>query len=595
MKDLKIRCDFGFKFEFEFKPRMMKWLVFAALLIIVNGEPKDCNPKWWKNMLLYQIYPRSLKDSNGDGIGDIQGIISKMDHFSDLKVDALWLSPFYPSPLFDMGYDISDFTNVDPTYGTLKDFKDLVEAAHERGMKLIVDFVPNHTSDEHEWFKKSVKKIDPYTEYYVWRKGKVLPNGTVTYPNNWKSTYNGPAWVWVEERQEYYFYQFSKRQVELNYNSTHLRKEMENVLKFWLELGIDGFRMDAAPYYYEDQRFLDEPLSGLTDDPNAYNYTKKIYTRDQPETYEIVRSWRALLDEYSAKDGCPKVLIIEAYASEELTIKYYENGAHFPFNFGFIDKVNGRSSAKDVAEYIQNWMSKMPDGSTANWVSGNHDNHRLVARFGENRARIIMAMIFLLPGVAVVYNGDEIGMEDTLLSWEETKDNEACNAGKENYLSKTRDPGRTPFQWDNTTSAGFSTNPKTWLPVNSNYVTLNLANEIASKDSFYNLVKFLSKLKGTLASNENKVNVKILNDNVVAFSRHTRDDKIVHVLANFGNEEVNVPTKSVSSSETVSSNTITSYVVTSTSAISGNPLKTSESLRIPPATGMILTEGIVFA
>ncbi|XP_046826186.1 alpha-glucosidase-like [Vespa crabro] len=561
-------------------------LIFAALLIFVNGKNIDCNPKWWKNMLLYQIYPRSFKDSNGDGVGDIKGIISKLDYFQDLKVDAIWLSPFYSSPMFDMGYDISNFTEVDPIFGTLQDFKDLIKGTHERGMKLIVDFVPNHTSDKHKWFEMSIKKIDPYTNYYVWRKGRTLPNGTITYPNNWISTYNDPGWIWNEERQEYYYHQFSTFQIELNYNSTELREEMKNVLKFWSALGVDGFRMDAAPYYYEDQKFLDEPLSGTIYNPHDYYSTKKIYTRDQPETYDLVQSWRDLLDEYSIKEKCPKVLIIEAYASVNYTMDYYKHGAHFPFNFNFIDKLNKDSTGSDVAKYVEDWMSNMPDDSVANWVSGNHDNRRLVSRIGEKRARIIMILVFLLPGVAVIYNGDEIGMEDTVLSWEDTKDNEACNAGKDKYLSKSRDYGRTPFQWDNSTSAGFSTNPKPWLPLNSNYLKLNLANEKISKDSFYNMIVFLSKFKKDFPTENEEFVMKVPNKNVLAFSRHTKDDKPVYIVANYGNNDEHVDMKIFND---VPQKLILYYATESCDISIGDVIKDSGNLKVPAQTGFILT------
>ncbi|XP_043675704.1 alpha-glucosidase-like [Vespula pensylvanica] len=561
-------------------------LVFAALLIAVNAKIINCNQQWWKNMLLYQIYPRSFKDSNGDGIGDIKGIISKLDHFQDLKVDAIWLSPFYLSPMLDMGYDISNFTEVDPIFGTLEDFKNLVKGAHAKGIKLLVDFVPNHTSDKHKWFEMSIKKIDPYTNYYVWRKGRTLPNGTITYPNNWMSIYDEPAWVWNEEREEYYYHQFSSFQIELNYYEPQLREEMKNIMKFWLDLGVDGFRLDAAPYYYENQKFLDEPLSGTTYNPYAYNSTKKIYTRDQPETYDLVQSWRDLLNEYSTKEKCPKILVIEAYASVEYTMDYYKHGANFPFNFNFIDKLNKDSTASDVAKYVEDWISNMPDGSIANWVSGNHDNRRLVSRIGEKRARIIMTMVFLLPGVAVIYNGDEIGMEDTVLSWEDTKDSAACKLGRNNYLSISRDYARTPFQWDNTTAAGFSSNPKPWLPVNSNYLTLNLANEKVSKNSFYNMIVFLSKFKKNFPTENKEFVMKVPNNNVLAFSRRMKNGKPVYVVANYGDRDEYVDMKIFNN---VPKKLILYFVTESCDIPIRKIVKTADNLKVPAQTGFVLT------
>ncbi|XP_014476925.1 PREDICTED: alpha-glucosidase-like [Dinoponera quadriceps] len=459
--------------------------LFAILLLSSVGH----GAKWWQTMSLYQIYPRSFKDSDGDGVGDLNGVKSKLQHLVETNVEAFWLSPIYPSPMIDFGYDISNFTDIDSVYGSMADFEALVKAAHDHSLKIIMDFVPNHSSDQHEWFQKSLRGIEPYTDYYVWHKGKVLPDGRVTLPNNWVSVFGGPAWTWSDERQAYYLHQFAPEQPDLNFNNENVVSAMKDVMRFWLDKGVDGFRVDAVPHLCEHKDFPDEPLTG-NPNPNDYGYTEKIYTKDQQRTYDTVQGWREVLDEYPGD----RVMMIEAYANMTMTMKYYRYGANFPFNFGLITNTNSNSSSSDFTDVISEWMREKGD-KTANWVAGNHDKSRLVSRYGPIRAQFVTMMILLLPGVSVTYNGDEIGMEDTWISWEDTKDPQGCNAGKDHYETASRDPERTPFQWDDTTSAGFSTNPKTWLPINKNYKTVNLAAEKAQSNSYYALYKAVSDLR----------------------------------------------------------------------------------------------------
>ncbi|XP_076628859.1 alpha-glucosidase-like [Colletes latitarsis] len=509
-------------------------IVFCVIsLSMVAGSDPD-NRDWWRTMSLYQIYPRSFKDSNGDGVGDLPGITSKLDHLSESNVDAFWLSPIYPSPMVDFGYDISDFKSIDPVFGTMQDFERLVAVAHAKSLKVIVDFVPNHSSDQHEWFQKSLQNIEPYKDFYVWHNGTLTENGTLAPPNNWVSVFGGPAWTWRKERRAFYLHQFAPEQPDLNYNNERVEREMQSVLRFWLNKGVDGFRIDAVPFISEDVQYLDEPLTGQTNDPNNYAYTKKIYTTDQPRTYEVVQGWRKVLDEYT---NSSKIMMVEAYANTSMTMKYYVSGAHFPFNFGMITDVNQNSTASDFNNVINKWMSNMPHGNAANWVAGNHDKPRLVTRFGPERARAVTLMTLLLPGISVTYNGEEIGMEDTWISWEETKDPQGCNAGKERYETNSRDPARTPFQWDNTVSAGFSTNSKTWLPVNGNYKTVNLAAEKRDSNSYYSFYKAVSKLKKSPIVQNGNLTTKLLNENVLSFARDTFNDGSVYAIMNLGKKE----------------------------------------------------------
>ena len=557
-------------------------IVFCVISLSLVCGLDQGNDDWWRTMSLYQIYPRSFKDSDGDGVGDLKGILSKLDHMVESNIDAFWLSPFYPSPMVDFGYDISDFRAIDPVFGTMEDFEDLLKLAHNVLLKVIVDLVPNHSSDKHEWFQKSLMNIQPYSDYYVWREGRMLENGTGLPPNNWVSVFGGgPAWTWREERQAYYLHQFAPGQPDLNYNNENVVREMQDVMRFWLNKGVDGFRIDAVPHLCEDERFLDEPLSGDTDDPNNYGYTLKTYTKDQPKTYEIVRGWRSVLDEYKKPS---RVMMIEAYANMSQTMKYYEAGAHFPFNFGLITEMNNDSKASDYKRMIDDWISNMPPRCTANWVAGNHDKPRLATRFGQERARAVTLMTLLLPGVSVTYNGDEIGMEDTWISWEDTMDPQGCNAGQEGFETSSRDPARTPFQWSMYTSAGFSTNSTTWLPINKNYETLNLVTQKMNNNSYYAFYRAVSTLKNTPIAEKGNLITKVLNENVLAFSRETVEDGSIYAVINLGSEEETVD---LSAFDNVSSRLKLYYATPSTDFVQGSVLADIKHVKIP-ATGAVI-------
>lgn len=408
-------------------------LIAVLTVLVASNSIQEEGKDWYKNSLVYQIYPRSFKDSNGDGIGDLKGITSKLNHVVDIGVDAIWMSPIFTSPQKDFGYDISNFTDIDEEYGTLADFDELVARAKSLGLKVILDFVPNHSSDQHQWFKNSIKRVKPYDEYYIWRDARSI-NGSRTEPNNWLSAFGGSAWEWNEERQQYYLHQFVAGQPDLNYHSAALRNEMKNVLTFWMNRGVEGFRIDAINHMYEDSRFLDEPRSGKPNTPeNDYDYLDHIYTKNLPETYDVLKTWRELLDHHS-EGADTKMILTEAYADFDLTIKYYLSGSTVPFNFMFMGDLNKKSSAADFKRYIDRWMNNMPSGAeyVPNWVVGNHDNHRAATRF-EGRADQLSMLALVLPGVSVIYNGDEIGMVDRFFTYLETKDPAGCNAGPDRY------------------------------------------------------------------------------------------------------------------------------------------------------------------
>nr|XP_050856119.1 maltase 1-like [Vespula vulgaris] len=492
---------------------MLREFLFCTILLatgFVHGEIK--NKGWWKNAVFYQIYPRSFMDSGNDGVGDLKGITSKLEHFVDAGVRGIWLSPIYASPMVDFGYDISDFKAIHPEFGTMKDFETLVAKSKKLGLKVVLDLVPNHTSDKHEWFQKYLAGEKKYKDYYIWRKGR--KNDGVTPPNNWISVFSGPAWTYNATLKEWYFHQFEYRQPDLNYNNPKVRAEMEDVIRFWLRKGVDGFRIDAVPHLYERNDLLDEPRSS---DPSAttrdYTYLDHIYTKDDPRTYELVRSWRKVLDEYSdANNEDEKVMMTEAYTSLENTTKYYEYGSHIPFNFKLITDVNQNSSASDFKRIIEAWMAHTPSTASANWVLGNHDRSRTASRYPKRDFQMTM-LPMILPGVAVTYYGEEIGMVDKSdISWEDTQDPQACNAGKNKYKSQSRDPNRTPFQWDSSKNAGFSKGNRTWLPVHENYKLLNLENQKSSiQQTLYKAYRSLIQLRNSSrALQEGNLKIKVL-------------------------------------------------------------------------------------
>lgn len=351
----------------------------------------------------------------------------------------------------DFGYDISNYTDIHYEYGTMADFEHLVLICKLFGLKLILDFVPNHTSDEHPWFQKSLLNDPYYKDFYVWHPGKLNETtGKMDPPSNWNSLFRFSAWQWSDVRQEYYLHQCIIKQPDLNYSNPNVVKEMQNVLKFWLKKGIDGFRIDAIPYIFEtifsNGTVPDEPLSGLTNDTTDIDYTTRLYTRDLKETYELVYSWRSLMEQWKKENGgTTKILMTEAYASLEKMVEYYgsiygEKGSHVPFNFVLLNNITVNSTTQDYKDSIDVWLAKMPKATDyiPNWVVGNHDNHRVQDRWGINRTDIINILVQTLPGIAVTYYGEEIGMVDQWIAYNETVDILALNQGPDNYEKLTR-------------------------------------------------------------------------------------------------------------------------------------------------------------
>ncbi|XP_051858905.1 maltase 2 isoform X2 [Drosophila albomicans] len=500
---------------------------------------------WWQHAVFYQIYPRSFKDSNGDGIGDLQGIISKLPYLAETGITATWLSPIFQSPMVDFGYDISDYRSIQSEYGSMSDFEQLVHTATTLGIKIVLDFVPNHSSDQHEWFKKSVAKEPGYEDFYIWSDGKLDEDGKRQPPNNWQSVFYGSAWEWNEEREQYYLHQFTKEQPDLNFRNAAVVQAMDDVMLYWLQKGVAGFRIDAVNHLFESETLADEPLSGKSTDPLSYDYTRHIYTKDLPEVLDMVQHWRQLLDDYTAKHpaGGARIMMTEAYAGLRELADYYEDangvrGSHLPFNFNFISNVNGESDARDFVYNVEKWLVYMPRGHAANWVMGNHDNPRVATRFGADSVDAMNMLLMTLPGVAVTYNGEELGMEDNKeISWEETVDPPARNAGELDFQKVSRDPARTPFQWSSARNAGFSDAARTWLPVNPNYVQLNLKSQQLAKKSHYKVYKLLIELRKLPVLRRGRFSIEPLSRAVFAIKRSLKDYNTLVTIINVSDKE----------------------------------------------------------
>uniref|UniRef100_A0A6V7LVJ2 alpha-glucosidase n=1 Tax=Bracon brevicornis TaxID=1563983 RepID=A0A6V7LVJ2_9HYME len=509
-------------------------LLSLVLLVASGVQCASVSKKdWWKDAFIYQIYPRSFMDSDGDGVGDLNGITSKLEHFVELNVSAIWISPIYVSPMADFGYDVANYTDIDPIFGTLVDFMNLTTKAKALGLKVILDFVPNHTSDKHPWFINSIKKIKPYDDYYIWMDGKLV-NGTTQPPNNWLSVFGGSAWEFNAERGQYYLHQFTTGQPDLNYRSPALVTEMEAVLTFWLDHGVDGFRIDAINYLFEDMQYLDEPKIYRPDLPSDdYDTLDHIYSKDQNETYTMLKAWRKLLDTHSKKDKETKILLTEAYTDLSSIMQYYEAGANLPMNFMFMTTLNNKSLTMDFKRNIDAWLNHVPKGYSANWIVGNHDQHRASTRYGSHRADELSMLAAVLPGTGIIYYGDEIGMEDRKMTYNETVDPAGCAAGPLRYQLKSRDPERTPYQWDNTTNAGFSMANKTWLPIHPNYKIINLAGQKNDPYSHYSLFKKLVALKKMPIMETAETEIILVGYEVLAVVRRMLGSEPVVLLINF--------------------------------------------------------------
>jgi len=483
---------------------------------------------WWRDGIIYQIYPRSFADSNNDGIGDLPGIISQLDYLQDLGVDALWLSPIYPSPDVDYGYDVADYTAIDPKFGTMQDFEQLVKAAKKRNIHIILDLVLNHTSDQHPWFIESKKSKDnPYHNWYLWQDP--LPNGDL--PNNWQAIFGGPAWKFDPDLDQYYYHMFFKEQPDLNWRNPQVRQAMLDVFRFWLKKGVDGFRLDVFNVYFKDPQLKDNPSQfGI----RAFDRQKHIYDVSQPEMYPLLNEIRGIMD--TRKDT---YVVGETFlADPQQTASYCgANKLHAAFNFDFAE--NRWHPTRFLRSAQKGYEALSEDAWPNNFLS-NHDMPRTATRFcfGEDdrRAKVAAAMLLTIKGTPFIYYGEEIGLRDIpIRRKQDVKD----HVGKTFWpLYKGRDGCRAPMQWNAAANAGFST-AEPWLPVHDNFPDRNVESQSVQPNSLLNFFKQLIQIRKTQPALQRGDFTPLVEEpkHLMAFFRTYQADQILVVL-NFSSREL---------------------------------------------------------
>lgn len=503
---------------------------FAGVLAAAQVPGNDNN--WWRHAVIYEVYPRSFADSNGDGIGDLRGIAEHLAYLKDLGVDAIWLTPFYPSPQVDFGYDISNYRAIDPQFGTMADFDYLMAQADKQGIRVINDLVLNHTSDKHPWFIESESsRTNPKANWYVWANGK--PNGQP--PNNWISLFGGSAWTYVPARRQYYYHEFYRQQPDLNWRDSDVRRAMYGIARFWMNKGVSGFRLDAITSLFEDAKLRNEPyLPGK--DAFGDRRVSRIYTDNLPELHDVLRELRKFTDEYPGR-----ILIGETYlpsiADLEAMYGSHSDELQLPMDtqYGFTNRL----SVPAFRQKLVAAETKLDDHVPL-FVFENHDNRRSLDRYADGKRNVavakLLATLLLAPrDAALMYYGEELGMMDYYpLRKADVRD----PIGIKGWPRHTgRDGERTPMQWNASENAGFSTAAKTWLPLNPDYKTVNVAAEERNPDSIFNYYKALIRLrKQNPQLRDGKfVLVDPNNEQVLSFLRKTPDGKALLVAVNFAN------------------------------------------------------------
>ncbi|MCC5815364.1 MAG: alpha-glucosidase [Leptospira sp.] len=492
---------------------------------------------WWKDGVVYQIYPRSFQDSNGDGIGDLQGIIDRLDYLNDgteksLGIDAIWLSPIYPSPMYDFGYDISDYESIDSTFGDLKIFQKLLKEAHKRKIKIIMDLVVNHTSHLHPWFldsrssKKSGKR-----DWYIWKDpvdGKE--------PNNFLATFGGKAWTFDEKTGQYYYHSFLTEQPDLNWRNPEVKEAIFKMIQFWLDMGVDGFRLDVVNLYYKDAQWRDNP-SRIFKGIRPFDRMVHIYDRDQPEMHELLRDLRTLVDKKKDRMTVGEVMM-DPPGKVEIPASYYGNNdeLHMAFNFAFLYSFWGASNFKKV---VDEWEAALGEDNWPNYTLSNHDFRRHITRYHTRkldmeRAKLTALMLLTLRGTPFLYYGEEIGMESERVPKKDLQDPLGITYWP---FHPGRDSERKPMCWDGGKNGGFTTgNP--WLPLYSEYENRNvkkMQEDPGSLWSFYrDIIHFRKKSK---ALKDGSIVTGIDSSEKVFYFTRAKGKEKYHIVMNFSSED----------------------------------------------------------
>jgi len=462
---------------------------------------------WWQEGIIYQIYVLTFADGNGDGIGDLRGVIDRLDYLNDgnpdsktsLGIDAIWLSPINKSPMVDNGYDIADYTDIGDTFGTLSDFDELLEKAHRRNIKVILDLVINHSSNQHPWFlESSTSKDNPKADWYLWQdafEGR-------KFPNNWQSYFGGPGWTYSPEREQFYFHTFNKNQPDINWRNPEVKAAIHNIMRFWLDRGVDGFRLDASSVYSKDPYFRDNPMKYEASNKNDYNNYHHLYDKDLPENHQLIREIRALLDEYDNR-----LVIGETFIDSRLydSVAFYgtqNDELHLPITFEF-------PFSPWYPGYLHREIEKKekitPAGAWPTYFLDNHDIPRHLSRWiecslcvdSEAIAKAAATLMLTVRGTPILYYGQELGMVDNTDIPEDQLQDRAIVKIDTGETPPPRDGARTPMQWDDSPQAGFSFGKDVapWLPVNANYTQLNVASALQKPDSILNFYRQLIQIR----------------------------------------------------------------------------------------------------
>ena len=500
---------------------------------------KSTPQHWWRDEVIYQIYPRSFADWSGDGVGDLVGIEQHLPYLSELGVHAVWLSPIFKSPMKDFGYDVADYCAIDPLFGPMEDFDRLLAAAHDRGLRLLLDFVPNHTSDQHQWFVESRKsRNNPKRDWYIWKDP--APDGGP--PNNWISNFGGPAWTFDETTGQYYYHAFLASQPDLNWRNPEVRAAMFDVLRFWLDKGVDGFRVDVIWHLIKDEHFRDNPPNPAyrPGQPEIQKHLQ-VHSADQPEIHGVIAEMRAVIEEFDER-----LLIGEIYLPIERLVAYYghdaESGVHLPFNFQLLQCP---WRAERIAELVAEYEGALPENGWPNWVLSNHDQPRIAARVAggeggeehaQRQARIAAMLLLTLRGTPTIYYGDELGIGDVSIPHDRIQD---PWAKQEPDASFNRDKARTPMQWSSEANAGFSpTEP--WLPLTEDWRTRNVAAMEEDPGSILTLYRrMLALRRERTALRTGSYRQLLLRDGVFAFAREDGAERLA-VALNFTPDARNV-------------------------------------------------------
>jgi alpha-glucosidase len=484
------------------------------------------DPLWWKTAVVYEIYPRSFQDSNGDGVGDLPGIFARLQYLVELGVGAIWIAPIFPSPMADFGYDVADYCGIDPVFGTMHDFDCVLQQAHRCGLKAILDFVPNHTSSLHPWFVESrSSRESPKRDWYLWRDR----------PNNWMSNFGGSGWEWDERTAQFYYHSFLKEQPDLNWRNPAVRAAMYDVLRFWLDKGVDGFRVDVMWLMIKDDQYRDNPPNPQYQPGQSSDHRfLPVYNANRPEVHAVVAEMRSVIDGYSNR-----VLIGEIYLPISELMAYYGpnlDGADLPFNFLLLQSP---WTAQAVAEVISEYMTALPRGAWPNWVLGNHDRPRVASRVGAGQARVAAMLLLTLPGTVTMYYGEEIGMTNGTISSAEVRD---PAEKRQPGIGMGRDPERTPMLWDASPLAGFTTGIP-WLPLNADHAVHNVEALLQEEDSIFKLYRNLidfRRVYSVLASSQ--IDSVVSQGDLLCYERRSATERLWVVL-NLGHTPMRAATE----------------------------------------------------